>query len=213
MNPPVTIRTLTDGGQTADGRSRPRSPPSSTARGGRSTSPSTTSTSGRETAAIVGDAIRRAHGRGVRVRLVYNVDHRNPIPVPPPRVAGRGADPRRCRVEATPIAGVPDLMHHKYVVRDGDVGLDRLDQLDGRLVVAAGERDRDRRVARGRRRLPARLRAAPRPPTRSPRPGGRARAGTTASGRGSRPGTARTSRTGSRRRSRRPRGAFASARR
>ena len=39
---------------------------------------------GPETAAIVGDAIRRAAARGVRVRLAYNVDHRNAIPVPPP---------------------------------------------------------------------------------------------------------------------------------
>ena len=37
-----------------------------------------------ETAAIVGGAIREAHGRGVAVRIAYNVDHRNPIPVPPP---------------------------------------------------------------------------------------------------------------------------------
>ena len=33
-------------------------------------------------------------------------------------------------------------MHHKFVVRDDDRRLDRLDELDGRLLVAAGERDR-----------------------------------------------------------------------
>jgi phosphatidylserine/phosphatidylglycerophosphate/cardiolipin synthase-like enzyme len=71
-----------------------------------------------ETAAIVGGAIRRAAARGVEVRFVYNVDHRNPIPVPPPPepdaelIASLG-------VPARAIAGVPDLMHHKYVVRDG----------------------------------------------------------------------------------------------
>ena len=70
-----------------------------------------------ETAAIVGGAISAAAERGVAVRLVYNVDHRNPIPVPPPPepdvqlIATLG-------VPARPIAGVPDLMHHKYVVRD-----------------------------------------------------------------------------------------------
>jgi len=32
----------------------------------------------------VADAILAAQGRGVAVRLVYNQDHANPIPVPPP---------------------------------------------------------------------------------------------------------------------------------
>ena len=72
-----------------------------------------------ETAAIVGDAIRAAAARGVRVRFVYNVDHRNPIPVPPP------PEPDAQLIASLPvehkaIAGVPDLMHHKYVVRDGE---------------------------------------------------------------------------------------------
>src|SRR5204863_7180717 len=70
---------------------------------------------GEATAAIVGGAIRRAHGRGARARLVYNVDHPNPIPVPPPP----SPDETRIRslpLEATPVAGLPDLMHHKYVV-------------------------------------------------------------------------------------------------
>jgi len=72
-----------------------------------------------ETAEIVGGAIREAHARGVAVRIIYDVGHRNPIPVPPPPepdaqlIATLGVDHR-------PIAGVPDLMHHKYVVRDGE---------------------------------------------------------------------------------------------
>jgi phosphatidylserine/phosphatidylglycerophosphate/cardiolipin synthase-like enzyme len=72
-----------------------------------------------ETAALVGGAIRRAHERGVAVRIAYNLDHRNPIPVPPPPepdgdlIASFG-------VPFKPISGVPDLMHHKYVVRDGE---------------------------------------------------------------------------------------------
>ena len=71
-----------------------------------------------ETAAIVGGAIKAAAARGVAVRMIYNVDHRNPIPVPPPPepdeelIASLG-------VPAHAIAGEPDLMHHKYVVRDG----------------------------------------------------------------------------------------------
>ena len=70
-----------------------------------------------DTAAIVGGAIRAAAERGVAVRFVYNVDHRNPIPVPPPPepdvqlIDSLG-------VPARAIAGVPDLMHHKYVIRD-----------------------------------------------------------------------------------------------
>jgi phosphatidylserine/phosphatidylglycerophosphate/cardiolipin synthase-like enzyme len=72
---------------------------------------------GEETAAIVGDAIRRASARGVKIRFVYNVDHSNPIPVPPP------PEPdvvliATLPVDGKPIAGVPDLMHHKYVIRD-----------------------------------------------------------------------------------------------
>ena len=33
---------------------------------------------------VVIDAIRRAVGRGVAVRILFNVDDANPIPVPPP---------------------------------------------------------------------------------------------------------------------------------
>jgi len=66
----------------------------------------------------VGGAIRDAGARGVAVRLAYNVDHPNPIPVPPPPepdailIASLG-------VPSKAVAGVPDLMHHKYAVRDG----------------------------------------------------------------------------------------------
>src|SRR5690348_3210543 len=73
---------------------------------------------GTETSTIVGDALRRAAARGVHTRLAYNIDHANPIPVPPP------PEPdveliASLPVEAKGIAGIPDLMHHKYVVRDG----------------------------------------------------------------------------------------------
>jgi phosphatidylserine/phosphatidylglycerophosphate/cardiolipin synthase-like enzyme len=72
-----------------------------------------------ETAAIVSGAIKEAVQRGVETRFLYNVDHRNPIPVPPPPepdarlIASLGVPSRA-------IAGVPDLMHHKYVVRDDE---------------------------------------------------------------------------------------------
>jgi len=70
-----------------------------------------------ETSAVVAGAIREAAARGVAVRILYNVDHRNPIPVPPPPepdvalISSLG-------VPAKAVAGVPDLMHHKFVVRD-----------------------------------------------------------------------------------------------
>ncbi len=60
--------------------------------------------------------------RGVAVRLLYNVAHPGPIPVPPPPETKPEA------LESLPvptrgIAGIPDLMHHKYVVRDGEAVL------------------------------------------------------------------------------------------
>jgi phosphatidylserine/phosphatidylglycerophosphate/cardiolipin synthase-like enzyme len=73
---------------------------------------------GEETAATVCGALKDAAARGVAVRILYNVDHANPIPVPPPPepdvqlIASLG-------LPAKAVAGVPDLMHHKYVVRDG----------------------------------------------------------------------------------------------
>ncbi len=113
---PIELRTLTDGGQTA-------------------------TEIGREVAAFIGEAresldlalydvrfetdagapvlatLLAAQQRGIRIRLVYNVDHPGPIPVPPPPEMAPAA------IEALPvptrgIAGIPDLMHHKYVVRD-----------------------------------------------------------------------------------------------
>jgi len=49
---------------------------------------------------------------------MYNADFRAPIPVPPPPQAAP-EDVARLSVPTKPIAGIPDLMHHKYVVRDG----------------------------------------------------------------------------------------------
>ena len=63
--------------------------------------------------------LRAAAERGVRGRLLYNLDRRPPgvVAPPPPKT-------RVDEIEALPIAtcavpGWPDLMHHKYVVRDG----------------------------------------------------------------------------------------------
>lgn len=49
--------------------------------------------------------------------MIYNVDHRNPIPVPPPPEPDLQLI-KSLGVPERGIAGVPDLMHHKYVVRD-----------------------------------------------------------------------------------------------
>jgi phosphatidylserine/phosphatidylglycerophosphate/cardiolipin synthase-like enzyme len=72
---------------------------------------------GAETAPIICDAIRRADARGVQIRFAYNIDHANPIPVPPP------PEPDVTMISSLPgeskgIAGIPDLMHHKFVIRD-----------------------------------------------------------------------------------------------
>jgi phosphatidylserine/phosphatidylglycerophosphate/cardiolipin synthase-like enzyme len=73
-----------------------------------------------DTEAIVRKALVDAHERGVHVRLLYNLeptlDDRVPVP-PPPKT-----DPplvEELPFETVGIPGVPDLMHHKYVVRDG----------------------------------------------------------------------------------------------
>jgi phosphatidylserine/phosphatidylglycerophosphate/cardiolipin synthase-like enzyme len=73
---------------------------------------------GAETAAVVGGAIRDAAARGVAVRIVYNVDHVAPIPVPPPPEPDV-AFITSLGVPEKAVAGIPDLMHHKFVVRDG----------------------------------------------------------------------------------------------
>jgi phosphatidylserine/phosphatidylglycerophosphate/cardiolipin synthase-like enzyme len=64
---------------------------------------------------IVCGALVAAQKRGVAVRLAYNLDHAKVVPPPPTTDPGE--------VEAMPfptaaIPGVPDLMHHKYAVRD-----------------------------------------------------------------------------------------------
>lgn len=66
-------------------------------------------------------AVKSAAGRGVVIRLLYNVDYPNPIPVPPPSQADT-AFIASLGIQAKPVSGIPDLMHHKYIVRD--VGTD-----------------------------------------------------------------------------------------
>lgn len=67
--------------------------------------------------ALVGGALREATSRGVAVRFAYNKDHRRPIAVPPPPATDPAAM-ERLGVPTRAIPGIPDLMHHKYVIRD-----------------------------------------------------------------------------------------------
>lgn len=67
---------------------------------------------------VVAGALRDAHARGVQTRLAYNAEHDERVVPPPPRT-------RTGLIESLPfptcgIPGIPDLMHHKYVVRDGE---------------------------------------------------------------------------------------------
>ena len=67
---------------------------------------------------LVAGTLRDAAARGVAVRIAYNADHDERIIPPPPSTAPE-------LIEALPfptaaIPGIPDLMHHKYAVRDGE---------------------------------------------------------------------------------------------
>lgn len=73
--------------------------------------------------AKVADAFRAATERGVQVRLVYNdvpedPDAGNFLPAvhPPPETNPEILS--RLPIETRPVSGIPDLMHHKYMVRD-----------------------------------------------------------------------------------------------
>jgi phosphatidylserine/phosphatidylglycerophosphate/cardiolipin synthase-like enzyme len=71
-------------------------------------------------AATVFAAFEAAQKRGVGVRLMFNQDHALAIPVPPPAEVDWAFIDRlkSTGVVVKPVPGVPDLMHHKYIVRD-----------------------------------------------------------------------------------------------
>ena len=66
---------------------------------------------------LVGGALRDAAARGVSVRIAYNADHDEREFPPPPRTSPELLE--ELPFPTCGIPGIPDLMHHKYVVRDG----------------------------------------------------------------------------------------------
>jgi phosphatidylserine/phosphatidylglycerophosphate/cardiolipin synthase-like enzyme len=117
MSDPIRIRTLTDGGQPALEIAQEVAEFLGAAKRSLDLAQYDFNL-GPETKEVVAGALTAAAARGVAVRILYNVDHPSPIPVPPPPepdvalIASLG-------VPSKAIAGVPDLMHHKFVVRDG----------------------------------------------------------------------------------------------
>ncbi|MHB8060656.1 MAG: phospholipase D-like domain-containing protein [Gaiellaceae bacterium] len=75
-----------------------------------------------ENAAPIHAALVEVLARKVKVRLVYNVEFGKEIAVPRPPVL-RPELVEALPVETRGISGVPDLMHHKYIVRDGEAVL------------------------------------------------------------------------------------------
>jgi phosphatidylserine/phosphatidylglycerophosphate/cardiolipin synthase-like enzyme len=73
-----------------------------------------------DTCETIEKAVDDAVARGVVVRFVRNSSFGKPIPVPPPPHDDQS--PLHA-AEGEDIPGVPDLMHHKYVVRDGEAVL------------------------------------------------------------------------------------------
>lgn len=68
---------------------------------------------------LVADAIRDAKRRGVRVRILYNENRKEQERFFPPPPDTRPELLDRLGVEVRGVPGIPDLMHHKYAVRDG----------------------------------------------------------------------------------------------
>ena len=114
--PPIDVFTLTDGGQNAEDIAR---------RVAEFLRPATSTLElalydvrlPGPTGEIVAQELRAAAGRGVRVRLLYNTDSGRPSELhPPPSTRPEILD--ELPIDTRPVPGVPDLMHHKYVVRD-----------------------------------------------------------------------------------------------
>src|SRR5437763_7177446 len=117
--PPIDVHTLTDGGQKSLDVAQKIAAFVAEARTSLELALYDVRLHG-ETADVVQGALVGAHERGVNVRLLYNLDRdeaRPPVP-PPPKTEPDLIE--SLPFETVGIPGWPDLMHHKYVVRDRD---------------------------------------------------------------------------------------------
>ncbi len=113
---PITVRTLTDGGQrpmdiarlVADFIGGARETLDLALYDVRLPSPE---------GDVVAGAIKEAAARGVAVRIAFNHEKDRAKPIPPPP-STRPDLLAALGVPTRPIPGEPDLMHHKYVIRD-----------------------------------------------------------------------------------------------
>ena len=159
----LDVHTLTDGGQTADDMAARVVSWLAEARESLDLALYDVRLPGAPGDAVAG-AIRAAHARGVRVRIAFNQDERPPDDEPRPFFpAPPATEPHVLETLGVPVKPIPgwrDLMHHKYVVRDGTAlwsgsmnwTLDSFTRQENAVA--------DARLARGRGRLRAQLRAA-----------------------------------------------------
>jgi phosphatidylserine/phosphatidylglycerophosphate/cardiolipin synthase-like enzyme len=116
----LSVRTLTDGGQTVEEVGGWLAAFISEARSTVGVATYDFALSPRAMAPVA-QAVTEAAARGVEVRLAHNVDvgGSRQISVPPPS-ALEPEQLEALHVPLRPIPGEPDLMHHKFVVRDGE---------------------------------------------------------------------------------------------
>ncbi len=113
----IELRTLTDGGQSPESVATELAAFLAAAEHSLDIAIYDVKLSGPAEQTVLG-ALVAARERGVAVRLAFNADHPGHMQGPPPPET----DPEllvALPVETRAIPGIPDLMHHKYVVRDG----------------------------------------------------------------------------------------------
>jgi phosphatidylserine/phosphatidylglycerophosphate/cardiolipin synthase-like enzyme len=118
--PPVEFAFLEDGGQTAEGTAELLAAFIAGARTSLEIAIYDLRLDGAAAAALL-DAVRAAAARGVAVRVVFNwePEKREKMPLPPPSEVNWDLL-KAMGVPFEPVKGTPDLMHHKYVVRDSE---------------------------------------------------------------------------------------------
>ena len=118
--PPVEFAFLEDGGQTAEGTAATVAAFLAAARTSLEIAIYDLQLQGAAAQAVV-DAVRGAAARGVKVRVVVNWEpEKRPVkPLPPPSQVDWDLL-KAMGVPFQPVKGIPDLMHHKYVVRDSE---------------------------------------------------------------------------------------------